>query len=97
MSVFEVLSFDLGSFIFPSWICVGGLSTRLAFTGLWPLVLMVAVALALSAREAVRKCEYRAVMLRSLEVAVFISFCVLPSVTRTLFLAFQCEVSRCKA
>ena len=29
--------------------------------------------------------------LRSLEVAVFISFLVLPSVTRSLFLAFQCE------
>ena len=33
----------------------------------------------------------KAVALHSLEAAIFISFCVLPSVTRSLFLAFQCE------
>ena len=35
--------------------------------------------------------DIKAVALHSLEAAVFISFCVLPSVTRSLFLAFQCE------
>eukprot|EP00964_Phaeocystis_antarctica_P022032 scaffold12222_cov73-Phaeocystis_antarctica.AAC.2 len=85
------LGFDLGSFIFPDWKCVGGLYTRLAFNGLWPLVLMLAVALALAAREAARKGSIKSVALRSLEFAVFISFCVLPSVTRSLFLAFQCQ------
>ena len=92
MSWLEVLSsFDVGSFIFPSWKCVGGLTARLAFNGLWPLLLIIAVTLTLLAHAAVRKNDLRAAMLRSLEAAVFISFCVLPSVTRSLFLAFQCE------
>jgi hypothetical protein len=87
LSVLTPLGFDIGSFIFPDWKCVGGLTTRLTFNGMWPLVLMLAVALALAARKAARKGS----ALRSLEAAVFISFCVLPSVTRSLFLAFQCQ------
>ena len=43
LSVLTALSFDVGSFIFPDWKCIGGLTTRLAFNGLWPLVLMLAV------------------------------------------------------
>ena len=77
--------------MFPDWKCVGGLATRIAFNGLWPLVLMLAVALTLAAREAVRKGSIKMVALRSLEAAVFVSFCTLPSVTRSLFLAFQCQ------
>ena len=46
----DALSFDVGSFIIPSWTCVGGLSTRIVFNGAWPLGLMLAVALALAAR-----------------------------------------------
>ena len=91
LSVLSFLSFDIGSFLVPSWKCVGGLSTRLAFNGLWPLGLMVAVALALATREAARKGSLKSAALRSLEAAVFVSFCVLPSVTRSLFLAFQCQ------
>ena len=91
LSVLEPLGFDLGSFIFPDWKCVGGLTTRLAFNGLWPLVLMLVVALALTVRDATRKTPIRNAALRSMEAAVFISFCVLPSVTRSLFLAFQCQ------
>eukprot|EP00964_Phaeocystis_antarctica_P030644 scaffold17321_cov70-Phaeocystis_antarctica.AAC.5 len=91
LSVLTPLGFDLGSFIFPDWKCVGGLHTRLAFNGLWPLVLMLTVALALAARKAARKGSIKNVALRSLEAAVFISFCVLPSVTRSLFLALQCQ------
>ena len=91
LSVLEPLGFDLGSIIFPDWKCVGGLTTRLACNGLWPLVLMLAVALGLTVREAARKGSIRNVALRSLEATVFISFCVLPSVTRSLFLAFQCQ------
>ena len=91
LSVLTPLGFDVGSFIFPDWKCVGGLTTLLAFNGLWPLVLMLAVVLALTARKAVHKGSLKAILLRSLEAAVFISFCVLPSVTRSLFLAFQCE------
>ena len=87
----ELFDFDLGSFIFPDWKCVGGLMTRLAFNGLWPLVLMLVVALALTGYEMARKGSLRSAALRSLKVAVFISFCVLPSVTRSLFLAFQCR------
>ena len=85
------LDFDLGSFVFADWKCVGGLTTRVAFNGLWPLVLMLAVALALTAREAARKGSLRSAVLRSMKFAVVISFCVLPSVTRSLFLAFQCQ------
>ena len=91
LSVLKPLGFDVGSFIFPDWKCVGGLTTRLAFSGLWPLVLMLAVALALTVREAARKGSLQSAALHSLEAAVFISFCVLPSVTRSLFLAFQCQ------
>ena len=91
LSGFEALNFDVGSFIFPSWTCVGDLMVRLVFNGLWPIILMIVVAFALLAREAVRKGDYRGALLRSLESAVFISFCVLPSVTRSLFLAFGCE------
>ena len=91
LSVLEPLGFDVGSLMFPDWKCVGGLTTRIAFNGLWPLVLMLAVALALAAREAVRKGSIKNVALRSLEFAVFLSFCVLPSMTRSIFLAFQCQ------
>ena len=91
LSVLEPLGFDVGSLMFPDWKCVGGLTTRIAFNGLWPLVLMLAVALALAAREAVRKGSIKIVALRSLKAAVFVSFCALPSVTRSLFLAFGCQ------
>ena len=91
MAFFEALSFDLGAFIFPSWTCLGGLTVRLVFSGLWPLVLMAAVALCLIGLEAARKGPIQRALLRSLEAAIFISFCVLPSVTRSLFLAFKCE------
>ena len=91
LSVLKPLGFDVGTLIFPDWKCVGGLTTRLAFNGLWPLALMLAVALALAARTAARRGSIKNVVLRSLEFAVFISFCVLPSVTRSLFLAFQCQ------
>jgi hypothetical protein len=92
MAFFDALSFDIGTFIFPSWTCLGGLSARLVFSGLWPLALMAVAALCLLALEAARKggSLHRA-LLRSLEAAIFISFCVLPSVTRSLFLAFKCE------
>ena len=55
MAFVEALSFDLGSFIFPSWTCLGGLTARLVFSGLWPLALMAAVALCLLSLEAARK------------------------------------------
>ena len=87
----RALDFDLGSFVFADWKCVGGLTTRVAFNGLWPVVLMLAVALALATREAARKGSLRSAALRSLKFAVVVSFCVLPSVTRSLFLAFQCQ------
>ena len=85
------LDFDLGSFVFADWKCVGGLTTRVAFNGLWPLVLMLVVALALTTREAARKGSLRSAALLSVKFAVVVSFCVLPSVTRSLFLAFQCQ------
>ena len=92
MAFFDALSFDVGAFIFPSWTCLGGLTARLVFAGLWPLVLIAAVSLCLLSLEAARRggSPQRA-LLRSLEAAIFISFCVLPSVTRSLFLAFKCE------
>ena len=91
MSFFDALSFDVGSFIFPSWTCLGGLTARLVFSGLWPLGLMGAVVLCLLGLEAVHKGSLQRALLRSLQVAIFISFCALPSVTRSLFLAFKCE------
>ena len=53
--------------------------------------LMAVVALCLFGVEAARKGSLQRALLRSLEAAIFISFCVLPSVTRSLFLAFKCE------
>ena len=94
LSMFQLFSFDVGGFLFPSWTCVGSLTARLACSGLWPLVLMVAVALALSAREALSKGSLRRAAMSSLEAAIFISSCLLPSVTSSLFLAFQCESIR---
>ena len=92
MAFFDALSFDVGTFIFPSWTCLGGLTARLVFSGLWPLALMAVVALCLLALEVAHKGgSPQGALLRSLEAAIFISFCVLPSVTRSLFLAFKCE------
>ena len=51
LSAFEIFNFNLGAFIFPDWKCVGGMTTRLAFLGLWPIALMIAVAFAFLARE----------------------------------------------
>ena len=87
LSWLDALTFDVGSFIFPSWVCVGGLTTRLAFNGLWPLLLIVVMTVLF----VLRKIDLQTAMMGSLEVAVVVSFCVLPSVTRSLFLAFQCE------
>ena len=88
----EALSFDIG-FLFRSWTCVGSLTTRLVFNGLWPLVLMLVVALCLLVHRVLQtgKCAFKGAAQHTLEAAIFISFCVLPSVTRSLFLAFQCE------
>ena len=91
MAFFDALSFDVGSFIFPSWTCLGGLTARLVFSGLWPLALMAVLAFCLFGLEAARKAPIQRALVRSLEAFVFISFCVLPSVTRSLFVAFQCE------
>ena len=91
LSVFQLFSFDVGGFLFPSWTCIGSLATRLVCSGLWPFVVMVAVALVLSARAALSKGSLQRVAMSSLEAAIFISFCLLPSVTNQLFLAFQCE------
>ena len=89
--MFELLSFDVGSFLFPSWSCIGDLGVRIAFNGLWPLVLMLVMASVMMMRAAVRRSSVHKALLLGLEVAIFISFCALPSVTRSLFLAFQCE------
>ena len=70
LSWLDALTFDLGSFIFPSWVCVGGLTTRLAFNGLWPLLLIFAVTLALLGRAVVRKGDRLSVIMGSLEVGV---------------------------
>ena len=103
LSVFDVLSLDLGLFVFPSWTCLGGLTTRLFVSAVWPLLLMTVVIIVLLVREAVRKTcvqtdiwragegSVQRALMRGLASCVFISFCVLPSVTRTLFLAFQCD------
>ena len=70
---------------------------RIAFNGLWPFALVAALACILSARNAALirgsglREAIRLAMLHSLEAFVVVSFCVLPSVTRSLFLAFQCK------
>lgn len=85
MALFEALSFDVGSFLFPSWTCIGGLTTRLAFSGLWPIVLMGLAALFLFSLDAARTgtSSFQTARRRSIEVAILISFCVLPSVSRS--------------
>ena len=55
LSAFEVLSFDVGGFVVPSWSCVGGLTARLLFNALAPLVLMAALAIVLLAREVAQR------------------------------------------
>ena len=65
LSAFDALSFDFGTFLFPSWSCVGGLTTRITFNGLWPLLLMVSVTLVLLARATIRKGSVRGALLLS--------------------------------
>jgi len=91
MSFFDVLAFDVSTFIFPTWTCLGGMVVRLVFSGLWPLLMMFVIALCLLGREAVRKGSLINALLRTLEAFIFISFCLLPSVTRSLFVAFECK------
>ena len=85
MALFEALSFDIGSFLFPPWTCIGGLITRLAFSGLWPIALMGLAAACLFSLHASRRgsSSFQTAKRRSIEVAILISFCVLPSVTRS--------------
>ena len=94
LGAFDFLGFDIGTLLFPAWSCAGGFRFRLAFNALWPLFLMAAVAAALVAHALLTRQLVRRALLRSLEVAVFISFCVLPSVTRSLFMAFECDSFR---
>ena len=91
LSGLEVFSFELGGFLLPSWTCAGSLTTRLLFTALWPLGLILAVTIALISHEALRKGTLRRALTRSVEPAILISFFLLPSVTNTLFLALPCE------
>lgn len=91
MELFEALSFDMGSYLFPSWTCIGRLTTRLAFSGLWPIVLMGLAALCLFSLDAARTgaSSFPTARRHSIEVAILISFCVLPSVTRSQVAAAQ--------
>ena len=91
LSVLELFTLDIGELLFPSWTCVGGMTMRVACSGLWPLGLVVTVALALSAREALSTGSLRRAAMSSLQAAIFILYCLLPSVTNALFLALQCE------
>ena len=80
------------------------LRLRIGFTALWPLVLVLLGALAHSFNALLKQmllalCCKKATPCRSLGLAirsslgafVFVTFCMLPSVTRSLFLAFECE------
>jgi hypothetical protein len=77
---------------------------RIAFTAQWPLVLVLVgavahsfntlvqqLALALCCRKATPCRALGHAMRSSLQAAIFVTFCMLPSVTRSLFLAFECE------
>ena len=83
MGVFQIFSFDIGLWLFDSWTCVGDLRVRVAFNGLWPVGLVAALALLLAARNAALRASFGQTMLQVLEAAIFVSFCVLPSVTRS--------------
>ena len=84
MSFLEALSFDVGDFLFPSWTCIGGLTARITFNGLWPLLVMMMVVLVRLALQKGRKGSFQTAQLYSLEAFIFISYCVLPSVTRSV-------------
>ena len=84
MSFLEALSFDVGDFLFPSWTCIGGLTARITFNGLWPLVAMMMVVLMRLALQKARTGSFQTAQLFSLEAFIFISYCVLPSVTRSV-------------
>ena len=84
MSFLEALSFDVGDFLFPSWTCIGGLPARIMFNGLWPLLVMMMVVLVRLALQKGRKGSFQTAQLYSLEAFIFISYCVLPSVTRSV-------------
>ena len=84
MSFLEALNFDVGDFLFPSWTCIGGLTARITFNGLWPLVAMMMVVLMRLALQKARTGSFQTAQLFSLEAFIFISYCVLPSVTRSV-------------
>ena len=86
MSFLEALNFDVGDFLFPSWTCIGGLTARITFNGLWPLLVMMMVVLVRLALQKGRKGSFQTAQLYSLglEAFIFISYCVLPSVTRSV-------------
>ena len=83
-SFLEALNFDVGDFLFPSWTCIGGLTARITFNGLWPLVAMMMVVLMRLALQKARTGSFQTAQLFSLEAFIFISYCVLPSVTRSV-------------
>ena len=84
MSFLEALNFDVGDFLFPSWTCIGGLTARITFNGLWPLLVMMMVVLVRLALQKARTGSFQTAQLYSLEAFIFISYCVLPSVTRSV-------------
>ena len=59
--------------------------TRLAVSGLWPLILIGVVALCAFSLEAALKDKgsFITARRRSLQAAILVSFCVLPLVTRS--------------
>lgn len=83
--------FDVGGFLFPSWTCLGDLGIRLAVNGLWPFCVIFMVIPALLIKGLIKKQPAIDAFLAGLKLAIFVSFCLLPNVSESLFLAFQCE------
>ena len=97
----DAISFDLLGLTYPD-ACIGSMGDRLLLAGLWPIlsIMLGGASLAccaladwlLSGRaDALRRDLVRATLRRLLYWAILVAYLVLPSVSRSIFKARQCE------
>jgi hypothetical protein len=100
LSAFSWVHIDIQELVVPSE-CLGGPRMQLLVGGLWPLfavallqlVLLVGdVAVAVWHKASLRSARvWKAGLLRGLPFAIFLSYCVLPSASRSTFQTWACE------
>jgi hypothetical protein len=100
MAVFSFVDIDIQEIVIPSE-CLGDARVQLLVGGLWPLVavallqlvlLVGDVAVAVWHKASLRSARvWKAGLLRGLPFSIFLSYCVLPSASRSTFQTWACE------